>query len=780
MMTRLIIALAFILGGAAVVLMWANFFPADTLALTVTAVIGGVYLIGAIELLQFRRATSTLTRALAELSAAAAEGLGVIDQWLIKLHPSLQHAARQRVEGDRVALPAPVLTPYLVSLLVMLGLLGTFVGLVETLKGVVVALQGSTELDAIRQALTAPMGGLQLAFGTSVAGVAASAMLGLMATLSRRDRMLATRALDARIATDLCHFSLTHQRRETFKALQVQSQALPLIADKLEHLATHMERANDRLGGQLIANQDRFHESVQTMYRELATSLDQSLRASVAKTDNMLAESGRLVGEGIAPVVQQAMVAISSEIGRSVEDTHRQLSQTVQDHMQLLSERFAQTSTDVAQAWGDGLAAHQQSNAAMIQDMAASLGGFRDEFGSTAAGMLAAINATTNAWSTRQQADEQQRLQRWTDTLQRAQQHGAQQLVQAASGIIAELHAATGTQQVTIKALSEDLGTLYTELTAQLRESGEQAVVRQQALTTTLDTTTRAVVDNAQVESSRVLGAMTGLLSTTEALIQARVETERTWIDGHEQRVAQLTATLRDELAGLRDDEAQRGKAATDRMSALESTVAGHLATLGKALEDPMTHLIEIASETPRVAAEVIGKLRQEVSNNIERDNQLLAERGRMMSELNAVSESLARSSTAQVAAIEKLVDASGEHLQQIGAQFSQQVGVEVAKVSDVVDHFAVSAVELASLGEAFSVAMDLYKDSNVQLVTSLRAIETSLAQSNSRSDEQLAYYVAQARELIDYSVLTQKEIFDELRQLKLHANEAYEPAGVN
>ena len=93
--------------------------------------------VGAVELLQFRRATSTLTRSLAALSDRASADLEALDAWLTKLHPPLQHSVRRRIEGERVALPMPVLTPYLVSLLVMLGLLGTFVGLVETLKGVV-------------------------------------------------------------------------------------------------------------------------------------------------------------------------------------------------------------------------------------------------------------------------------------------------------------------------------------------------------------------------------------------------------------------------------------------------------------------------------------------------------------------------------------------------------------------------------------------------------------------------------------------------------------------
>ena len=34
------------------------------------------------------------------------------------------------------------------------------------------------------------------------------------------------------------------------------------------------------------------------------------------------------------------------------------------------------------------------------------------------------------------------------------------------------------------------------------------------------------------------------------------------------------------------------------------------------------------------------------------------------------------------------------------------------------------------------------------------------------RSDEQLAYYVAQAREVIDLSILSQKQIVEDLQQL--------------
>src|SRR3546814_10593039 len=108
----------------------------------------------------------------------------------------------------------PVLTPYLVGLLVLLGMLGTFLGMVATLRGTGLALQSATDLQAIRASLAAPVTGLGFAFGTSVAGVATSAMLGLLSALCRRDRVRAARRLDAQASTTLRVYSQVHQREE--------------------------------------------------------------------------------------------------------------------------------------------------------------------------------------------------------------------------------------------------------------------------------------------------------------------------------------------------------------------------------------------------------------------------------------------------------------------------------------------------------------------------------------------------------------------------------------
>mgnify|MGYP003514343888 CR=1 FL=1 len=52
------------------------------------------------------------------------------------------------------------------------------------------------------------------------------------------------------------------------------------------------------------------------------------------------------------------------------------------------------------------------------------------------------------------------------------------------------------------------------------------------------------------------------------------------------------------------------------------------------------------------------------------------------------------------------------------------------------------------------------------KLMESLQRIEDTLGRSMARSDEQLAYYVAQAREVIDLSLASQKQIVDDLQRM--------------
>lgn len=659
-MNKYLFKIAFLLGAVAVVWIGSGFVTTNILALTMTAIIGVVYGFGVLELRQFRSATSTLADAL----AAIPDNLPNLSGWLDSVPASLQNSVRLRIEGDRVGLPGPALTPYLVGLLVMLGMLGTFLGMVVTLNGAVFALEGTADLEAIRSSLAAPIKGLGLAFGTSVAGVATSAMLGLMSALSRRERMLTAQLLDTKIATVLRGFSLAHQRQETFKALQLQSQALPEVVDKLQAMMSQMERMSHQLNQRLLANQENFHSEVKVVYSELAGSVDKSLRES-------LTQSAHAAGESIKPAVHAAIAGIAQE----AKLIHERMFNTVQTQLDGLCERLNATSSTVTDTWTAALTRHEQASAALLTTVEQAY-------------------ATSRADQT---SGDQQRMQAWTQALEK----------------------------------------VAADLQHEWQHAGRQT-----------------------------LGETTRLLTCAEDLMRTRLAAEAHWTAQQRERMDELTSLLRTELGALRDAEAVRGDAAVERLGELQTALTSHLTTLGTALEDPITRLLQTASEAPRAAAEVIGQLRQEISRSVARDNELLEERSRILETLNSLLDAINHASAEQRAVIDSLVANSAVALNHAGSEFSEKVGAEAAKLSDVAAHVTSSAVEVSSLSEAFGFAVHSFSQANDKLIANLQRIEGAMDKSMVRSDDQLAYYVAQAREIIDLSIMSQKEIFDELRQL--------------
>lgn len=692
-MTKTVFNLAFLIGAIIVIWMGANFVGSDTLALSMIILIGGVYVFGCWELYRYRQATLGLSDALTSITQPVID----LPAWINTLDGSLHNAVRMRIEGDRVGLPGPVLTPYLVGLLVMLGLLGTFAGMVGTLKGAVFALQGTTELQAIREGLAAPMKGLGMAFGTSVAGVAASAILGLISTLCRKERLHVTRTLDHKITHVFREHSLSHNRMAAYKTIQDQAEQLPDVTVRLHQMAERMEQAGSQLASQLLEQQNALHASTQTMFSELAESVASSLKES-------LSESGRLVGESIQPVVTETMKSIQSSMDESVRETHVSLSKVATDQ---------------------------------LNDMS-------NEMNKTAASILNGLDAQRTQWIENLQTSDGQRLASWEtafDTLQhKAQQHWDEQ------------------GQKTLSALSEAGSSHVASISGLTNEL--------QHLIQSLGQSAQALLDDNAETSSKLMNETQRLVQESETLIKQRMETEQAWLEGQNQRIDTIAEHLNTQLGALRDEESHRAQDALSRLAQLEERVAEHLSNLGASLEAPMTRLIETASETPKAAAEVIGHLRREISNNIERDNTLLTERQEIMANVNKLFTTMEESAAGQRDAIDQLVKNSADTLSNVGSQFNQKVENEVSKLTQISDHFAGSSVEIASLGEAFTTAVQVFNESNAQLMDSLSRIETALEHSATKSDEQLAYYVAQAREIIDHSMLSQKELFEELKQL--------------
>ncbi len=848
--------IAFALGALALLWVAAAVATTHLLVLVMTAAIGAVYVFGALELRHYRAATAELGQALAAVPAS----LGNLGDWLARVPTPLQNAVRQRVEGERTALPGPAFTPYLVGLLVMLGMLGTFLGMVVTLNGAVFALEGTSSIQGMRAAFSEPVKGLGLAFGTSVAGVATSAMLGLMSSLARRERAHAAQALDALIGNELRSFSLVHQRQETFRALQQQSQALPQVVAQLQTLMAHIERHSTQTNDRLLTQQERFHQEAQTVYTELARSVDQSLR-------NSLSQSMQLASDSIRPVVQTTM----AEIAQQAQTQHERMVHTTQQQLGELQQQFSSSATAVAQTWTQALAQHEQASAHVLGGMDQTLQQFSQTFEQRALALVTAVQTAHTEQQSQQGHADQQRLQAWQASLQTMadtlhaqwqasgkqtlaqqqlvcdalsqtaqaittqvqtqasqtlasieqvqQQHAAadQQRLDAwkssLDAMAASLHAQWQTagnqtlaqQQQVCDTLAQTAETVSTQVQAQASQvlaalqnaqaqqttsdaerlqgwqtaldamaaslhnqwqtTGDQTLAQQQQICDTLTQTAAQIRNDSQAHATQTLADITRLMSSNEELMRARIASEAQWAAQHTQRSEELASLLRTELSALRTQEAERGEAAVARLAELEDAVARHLTTLGTALEDPIARLIETASQAPRAAAEVIGQLRQEISVSVARDNALLEERTRILDTLSTLLDAINHASTEQRSVIDTLVRSSQASLAQTSSAFHEQVALETGKLGEVAAQLTASAVDVASLGETFGFAVRSFNESNEKLMANLQRIETAIGQSMARSDEQLAYYVAQAREIIDLSIASQKDVLEALQQ---------------
>ncbi|UQP03110.1 DUF802 domain-containing protein [Burkholderia multivorans] len=836
----------FAAGLLAVCWIAAGYVGSNPLASAVTLLIGACYVAGAWELLRYRQATAALSRAVAALAEPPAR----LDAWLDTLPAGLRGAVRARIDGTRVALPGPALTPYLVGLLVLLGMLGTLLGMVVTLKGTGAALESATDLDAIRASLIAPVKGLGFAFGTSIAGVATSAMLGLLSALVRRERSEAAQQLDAQIATTLRVHTPAHRRDESFRLLQQQADTMPALVDRLQTMMTTLEARSVALHERQLESQQAFFDRTEQAYARLASSVGASLQESAA-------ESARVAGAALQPVVAATMTGLAQEMA-ALRDT---VSGAVQRQLDGLTNGFEAATANVTAAWHRALDAQRSAGDAVAQRLDTTLGQFADTFAQRSADLLDGV-------ATRLESTEGRLADAWRDALSRQEQVGetlAGQHARALSDAAAtfERHSASTLAAMRdahthlqtelaardaqrLAAWNESLAAMAAKLGDEWQRAGAKSADRQQEICDALAQTTRDLAAQAATFEQRsndllttIRDSHTGLQTQLAARDEERLsawneslaamaaklgdEWQRAGVHSadrqqeicdalaqtthdlaaqaatFEQRSNGLLTTIRDSHTGLQTQLAARDE---QRLSAWNDSLAAMAAALRDEWQQASAHaaarqqdicdtlartandiaaqaqaqasdtineigrLVQAASEAPKAAADVVAELRQRLSESMVRDTAMLEERSRLLATLETLLGAVNHASTEQRAAIDALVSTSADLLDRIGARFNDTVDAQSRKLDAVAAQVTAGAVDVASLGDAFGAAVQVFGESNDKLLAHLQRIEAALEKSLARSDEQLEYYVAQAREVIDLSMMSQKQIVEDLQQI--------------
>ncbi|MGF6260628.1 Fe2+ or Zn2+ uptake regulation protein [Paraburkholderia youngii] len=850
----------FLAGLAAACWIAVGYAVSNALAFAVTLLIGVFYVLGALELRRYSQATTTLTGALAALSGPPPS----LAAFLEPVHPSLRNSVRLRVEGERVALPGPALTPYLVGLLVLLGMLGTLLGMVMTLRGTGLALESASDLQAIRASLAAPVKGLSFAFGTSIAGVATSAMLGLLSALCRRERLEAAQQLDVKIATTLRVYSLSHQRDESFRLLQRQAEATPLLVERLQTMMSALEQQSAASNERQIASLDAFYGRTEAAYLRLAGVIEQSLKDSVAG-------SAQAAGRALQPVVEATMAGLSretaalhdavtqavqrqldgmssgfaatsanlAEICSSALAGHRQASDELAAQQRASVERVAEafeqrsaalldgvsarleaTASGISQAWGDALAKQQSAGDKLAANNEQALARAAATFEQHAAALLSAVGSSHTNLQTELTARDEQRLSAWAEALdamgaklgEQWRQTGAQaashqqQICDALAQTAREISAQTQTHasatiaeidrlvqaaaeapkaaanlqaelaardEQRFAAWTEALGAMTAKLNEQWQQTGSQAASHQQQICDALAQTARDISAQTRTHASATIAEIDRLVQAAAEAPKAAANLQAELAARDEQRFAAWTEALGAMTAKLSEQWQQTGSQTATRQQqicdALAQTareISAQTQTHASATIAEIERLVQAASEAPKAAAEVVAELRQKLSDSMVRDTAMLEERSRLLATLETLLDAVNHASTEQRSAVDALVSTSADLLERVGNRFTEHLEHETGKLGTVAAQVTGSAAEVASLGEAFGAAVGMFGEANDKLVAHLERIEAALDKSLARSDEQLAYYVAQARDVVDLSVMSQKQIVEDLQLL--------------
>lgn len=730
----------FLVGLLAVCWIGIGYVSVHPLGAAVAAIIAACYIAGGVELYRYRQASNGLRSALSDLSTASEQ----LAPWLERVPVGLRNAVRLRVEGERTALPAPVLTPYLVGLLVLLGMLGTLLGMMDTLRGTGLALQSATDMAAIRGSLASPVQGLAVAFGTSIAGVASSAMLGLLAALLRRDRLQAVQQLDRAIAGDLHPYSQAWQRAESLRLLQAQSAALPALVDRLQAMTQTFEQHSTAANERLLAGQAEFLTQSQALQERLAVSLQQSLREGAEA-------SAAAIGGALQPMAETTLAGLAHH----GEALHARVEQAVQAQLAGLADGFERSRVATEASWAKIVGEQTQAQQALVSDLRQHLQGFSEGQRMQAEALVARIgerlqaDASGNAEAWRSAAEQQQ-------ALNSALVERQQQALLAANAQLDE-HA-----QALLQALDERHAASQSLLQdhEQQRSQDWQAA---QAAAESAHAELQASLDHREQQRQARWDAVSTELQQAHATLHSQLQA------GDEQRLQRWS----DALQAISRDLATQQQQVCDTLAATAQQIGDNGRAQASATLAEVSTLLQTAAAAPKAAADVINELRSTLSESLVRDNAMLEERGRLLATVQTLLDAINHASHEQRTAVDALVGGSAELLERVGNRFTDHIAAETGKLDGIAAALSGSAGDVGQLAGAFGEAVAQFGSASTELSGRLEVIGGALDASLARSDEQLAYYVAQAREVVDLSLLSQKQVMEELQQLATRRGKA-------
>lgn len=728
----------------------AAYWPRDLIASAIVALIGALLAYGLLELLWRQRRSAELAFELGKLPANPSEA--TVDG----ASPLLSALLRARLEQAQAPGLGESIAPYLSGLLVMLGLLGTLLGLFETVHGASQALTTSTDVDALRRGLTRPIDGLTRSFGCSAAGISASAMLGLAAALVRRREAGLLGAIQVYALGPLRALSpLRRQARALEQLVQAPGRSDPAVG--LEQVARELTGLPERL----VALQ----QSALAAQGKAMSELLEALRGELGRA---AAAAGAALHERIAPLVTEAVARVGELAGGQAAA----LVEATRAQTHALAEATRQQTASLAHG-------AQQQTHALAEATQQQTHALAEATQQHTAALANAAQEQARALATlaeRQEAVLADATKKQEATLADATRQQTAALAETANALSRELAARAQQQAAALAETSRELGRELSEHARATREGAGELIA---SLGKRMDEAEQARRAAAQGE----LAELTALASRTasEAAVRDLALADR-W--------GGLSAHVESAFAALREEEAAR----LERLDQLTRRAGEELARLAASLsEQAQAQLASEQSHDAR-AVDVLEQLTRSAAlleTSSARQGQAidtLVERvGAEFSALGAAAREGAEAALARVTASadeqatrlarleDELARGRAEHARRLEEQLiahADGLAHNLGDTSQVVQEAAAlwraSSVEMQAVADAFAKGVERQREAADAWLGSLGELEGAVERAGRHAAvDALSDQLASTQEVFARQLQFQRELFEQLRALR-------------
>ena len=485
---------------------------------------------------------------------------------------------------------------YVVAVTVLVGLVGTFAGLMETLRTVAPLLRqdGANTLAL----LAGPLSGLDVTFGASVVAI----LVTLALSLVQGDLELAEQEALAKV-DDVTRHILVPSVWPPAEQPNARA-ALEMVALRAD-LAGWAQKTREQTAQDVAA-------ATRVQLESLAVNVEQLVRTTVGAASQQLTEqaagTARAIQEALAPSLTaqlEALAALGQKTAQHMADATAQVSGAGTQLSGALRDAASTAATGMLQAGAQHLERLEALNAQHTQGWTR---------------VMDALASGANARAQLDQNEAQERTQAVAAMQQVASQSAAvmeKHLTDAVTQMAQAWSQGAATQQKTAQAWEEQLAAsvrrsteALTALTATAAQAGAQLEQGMHSLAGQLATSTQAQVD-ALAQASGALKDVQGaqaqqLASSTQAQADALAQGAQGLQDAQHAVVQQLAAHAQTQLDALSQ--------AADRLQAMQSTMAAQMGQDSQALQSALQ---DVASQQARVLEDAALRVEQALSHNV-------------------------------------------------------------------------------------------------------------------------------------------------------------------